>query len=62
DDVFLASLLESGSLEAAIGRTASIVYSLLKKTTDLDQRELALVPAQGELVAPSFTFEVTRVR
>ncbi len=60
--VFLASLLESGSLEAAIGRTASIVYSLLKKTTDLDQRELALVPAQGELVAPSFTFEVTRVR
>ncbi len=60
--VFLASLLEGGSLAEAVGRTAAVVYSVLEKTTRLDRRELALVPAQEELVAPTHTFEVTRLR
>lgn len=59
--VFLAALLEPGSLADAVGRTADIVYSVLEKTTSLDQRELALVAAQDDLVAPRFHFEVTRV-
>lgn len=56
--VFLASLLESGSLADAVGRTADIVFSVLDVTTGLDQRELALVAAQDELVNPSCHFEV----
>ena len=60
--VFLASLLEDESLETAVGRTAAVVYSVLEKTTELGRRELALVPAQNELIAPSHTFEVRRLR
>ena len=60
--MFLAALLETGDVEAAVGRTADIVYSVLERTTGLDQRELALVAAQDDLVAPRFHFEVTRVR
>lgn len=60
--VFLASLLDFGSLPDAVGRTADIVFSVLDVTTSLDQRELALVAAQTELVAPSCHFEVVRLR
>lgn len=60
--MFLAALLETGSPEQAVGRTADIVYSVLERTTDLDQRELALVAAQEDLVAPRFGFEVSRLR
>ena len=45
-----------------MGRTADVVYSVLERTTQLDQRELALVAAQDDLVSPRFTFEVTRLR
>ncbi len=60
--MFLAALLESGDVAAAVGRTADVVYSVLELTTGLDQRELALVAAQEDLVSPRFHFEVTRVR
>ncbi len=60
--VFLASLLGGDPLERAVGRTADVVYSVLEKTTELGRRELALVPAQDELIAPSHTFAVTRLR
>lgn len=60
--MFLSAWLESRSVEQAVGRTADVVYSVLERTTGLDQRELALVAAQDDLVAPRFTFEVTRVR
>ena len=60
--MFLAALLETGDVAAAVGRTADIVYSVLEKTTSLDQRELALVAAQDDLVNPRFHFEVARVR
>lgn len=59
--VFLAALLETRSLEAAVGRTADVVYSVLAVTTALDQRELALVAAQDELVKPTHHFEVARI-
>ena len=60
--MFLAALLETGDVAVAVGRTADIVYSVLERTTALDQRELALVAAQDDLVAPRFHFEVNRVR
>lgn len=60
--IFLASLLEGRSVADAVGRTADVVYSVLEKTCELDRRELALVPAQMELVNPSHSFEVTRLR
>ena len=60
--MFLAALLATGSPERAVGRTADVVYSVLERTTQLDQRELALVAAQDDLVSPRFTFEVTRLR
>lgn len=59
--MFLAALIDTGSLADAVGRTADIVYSVLEVTTRLDQRELALVAAQDELVAPSHHFEVVRI-
>jgi pyridoxine kinase len=60
--VFLARLLETGSLATALGETASVVYSILDATARLGQRELALVAAQDEIVAPTSRFEATRVR
>lgn len=60
--MFLAALLETGDVAVAVGRTADIVYSVLERTTALDQRELALVAAQDDLVAPRFHFEVDQVR
>ena len=60
--MFLAALLESGSVADAVGRTADVVYSVLERTTMLDQRELALVAAQDDLVNPRHHFEVARVR
>jgi pyridoxine kinase len=60
--VFLAKLLQTGSLAQALGETASVVYSLLAATAEIGQRELALVQAQDQLVAPAHTFEAVRVR
>lgn len=58
--VFLNSYL-AGGLQHALGRTADVVYGLLAKTAELGQRELALVAAQDEFVAPTHHFEVERV-
>lgn len=60
--MFLAALLETGDTASAVGRTADIVYSVLERTTGLDQRELALVAAQDDFVTPRFHFEVTQIR
>jgi len=60
--LFLAHLLDGADASQAMGRTADAVYSLLKATTEADSAELLLVQAQGELVSPSYHFEVERVR
>ena len=59
---FLAHLLSSGSVEAALGRTAAVVHAVLKATVDSGEAELQLVAAQDEIVRPSRTFQVTRLR
>lgn len=60
--VFLATLLDSGSLETALGKTADAVYSLLEATTAAGSPELDLVGAQEQLVSPSHHFDVIRLR
>lgn len=59
--MFLTHLLNTGSAAAALEATASIVYSLLARTHELGQAEMALVAAQDEIVHPSHTFEATRL-
>jgi len=59
---FLANLLTSGSVSQAVGRTAAVVYGVLKATVDSGLSELQLVAAQDEIASPSNTFEVVRLR
>lgn len=56
--VFLADYLERGSVPAALGRTAEVVYSLLKVTEEVGSRELALVAGQSQFTDPAYHFEV----
>ena len=60
--VFLARLLQSGDLAEALGRTAAVVYGVLAATARSGRRELQLVSAQDELVRPTNSFDVTRLR
>ena len=59
---FLANLLSSGSVSQAVGRTAAVVYGVLKATVDSGLSELQLVAAQDEIASPTNTFEVVRLR
>lgn len=59
---FLAQLLASGSVETAVGRTAAVVYGVLSATVESGESELQLVAAQDEIVTPSRSFEVVRLR
>jgi pyridoxine kinase len=60
--VFFARWLQSGRLDVALKNTADVVYSMLNATAEAGRRELALVPAQDQLVNPSHSFEVSRLR
>ena len=60
--MFLAAYLDSGDPGRAVGRTADIVYSVLKATTDAGSSELALVSSQEHLVHPGHHFDVERIR
>ncbi len=60
--LFLAHYLEGDDPGLAMGRTADVVYSLLKATTEAGSDELLLVQAQDELVSPAHHFEVMRLR
>lgn len=59
--VFLAERLRGASVADALARTASIVYGLLEKTTEAASRELVLVSAQDEFVAPTHRFTAERL-
>jgi pyridoxine kinase len=60
--LFLAHYLEGDHAGEAMGRTADVVYSLLKATTDAGSDELLLVGAQDQLVHPDHHFAVERLR
>ena len=54
--LFFVSLLASGSVPDALSHAASAIFGLLQKTLALGSRELALIAAQDEFVAPSRVF------
>jgi pyridoxine kinase len=59
--LFLAHWLESRDAGTALGRAAASVHGLLRATEDAGSREIVLVAAQEEFVAPSRTFPVEEV-
>jgi pyridoxine kinase len=59
--LFLAHWLRSGSAAEALGRAASSVYGLLARTAEAGSREVLLVAAQEEFVAPTRTFDVVEL-
>jgi pyridoxine kinase len=59
--LFLAHWLATGSAATALGRAAASVHGLLARTLAAGSRELVLVEAQDELVAPSVRFPVEDV-
>ena len=59
--LFLARGLQTRSVADAVSRAASSVFGLLARTEAARSREILLVDAQEEFVAPSRSFEVTEV-
>jgi pyridoxine kinase len=59
--IFLANLLRS-DVPTALGRTAAVVYGVLRATVDSGESELQLVAAQDELADPTASFEVRQLR
>jgi pyridoxine kinase len=59
--LFLAHWLDTRSAADALGRAAASVFGLLQRTEDACSREILLVAAQEEFVAPTRTFKVTEV-
>jgi pyridoxine kinase len=59
--LFLAHLLRTGAAEQALSGAAASVHGLLARTEAAGSREILLVEAQEELVAPTRVFEVEEV-
>lgn len=59
--LFFVHWLRSGSVADALGAAAASVHGLLARTLAAGSRELVLVEAQDELVAPTRTFPVEEV-
>jgi pyridoxine kinase len=59
---FLATLLRTWDVSAALAHTAAVVYGLLKITAERGRAELALISAQDEFLRPSYSFEPVRLR
>jgi pyridoxine kinase len=59
--LFFAHYLREGSAAAAMGKAVSSVFGILKRTADKGAREILLIEAQDELVAPGRVFEADRI-
>jgi pyridoxine kinase len=59
--LFLAHWLDTRSAADALGRATASVFGLLQRTADAGSREILLVEAQQEFVAPTRTFAVDEV-
>ena len=55
--LFFVQWLATGSAKAALERAAASVFGLLARTAAAKSRELMLIAAQDEFVAPSRTFQ-----
>ena len=59
--LFLAHYLRTGSACDALARATASVFSVLQKTAEAGSREILLVAAQNELVAPTQEFPVEKL-
>jgi pyridoxine kinase len=59
--LFFAHYLASNSAADALTRAASSIFGLLARTAEAESREILLIEAQDEFVAPSRVFEAERV-
>jgi pyridoxine kinase len=55
--LFFAHLLRTGSAAAALSRATSSVFGILRRTARTGAREMLLIEAQDEIVAPSEIFQ-----
>jgi pyridoxine kinase len=60
--LFLGNFLKERNIETALGATASAIFAIIAATQRAGERELQLVAAQDEIVAPSRRFAPRRVR
>ena len=54
--LFFFHYMRTGDLAAALARTVSSIFGLVRRTAQAGMRELLLIEAQEELVTPSQTF------
>ena len=54
--LFLYHVLRAGAARAALEEAGSSVHGLLRRTAEAGSREIVLVAAQDEFVAPSERF------
>ena len=54
--LFYAHFLRSGRVDEALGKAASSIFGVLKKTAEAGTREIQLITAQEEFVEPSESF------
>jgi pyridoxine kinase len=59
--LFLAHWLDTRSAGEALGRATASVFGLLQRTEDAGSREILLVEAQDEFIAPTHAFAVDEV-
>jgi pyridoxine kinase len=59
--LFFVHFAKTGSAAAALSAAASSIYGLLHRTQETGAREIALVAAQDEFIAPSRRFEAEPV-
>jgi pyridoxine kinase len=59
--LFFFHYLRCGDLAEALSRTASSIFGIVRRTAQAGARELVLIEAQEELVAPSQVFRPERV-
>ena len=55
--LFFAHYLRSGKIDVALSQAASAVFGVLAKSAEAGSREMQLIAAQEEIVAPSRVFE-----
>lgn len=59
--LFVGHYLKTGSLRIALEHMTSTIYSLLYATRDYGRRELALIEAQEDIIAPRYRFAASEV-
>jgi len=59
--LFYAHFLRSGRLDESLGKAASSIFCVLKKTAEAGTREIQLITAQDELVEPSEAFRAEEI-